>query len=147
MKRTFEIYNKTATLWICIELPEGPITSNTVYQAMNPSQVDYVDRTFGVPTAKKELVRAQRQLKRAENAVTYWHERIDILRSKLERLGTEDGQYLSEKQLRLICDLDQAEAILQRKLHLCGQAYEAVQEAEASYVINIDTFKVVGQTD
>lgn len=142
MKQTIELFNGCVTMRITIDI-EKNVNSSDIYQLMNENQVTIADKLFGIPTAKRDLVRAQRQLERAENAVTYWHARIYELKQKLEQTCIYDGCELTAYQLRLMCDIDIAENTLQRKLELCGKAQEAVQEAEAAYVVDIDTFRCI----
>jgi hypothetical protein len=148
MKQTIEIYSSYSTMRLTIEVPDGRLekmTSSDVYASMSYEQTVIADKLFGVPVAKQNLVRAQRQLERAENAVAYWHNKIYELKAKLERFSFEEDSELTERQLRILCDIDIAERSLKRKLELCGKAQEAVQEAEAAYVVDIDTFKIVRQ--
>lgn len=145
MKHTIEIYNGHSKMQLIIDVPDGKlekITSSDVYALMSYEQTVIADKLFGVPTAKQNLVRAQRQLELAEKAVVYWHSRIYGLKAKLERFGFEENHELTERQLRILCDIDIAERSFKRKLELCGKAQEAVQEAEAAYIADIDTFKI-----
>lgn len=146
MKRKIEIYNGHSTMQLVIEVHDGKLenmTSSDVYALMSYEQTMIADKLFGIPAAKQNLIRAQRQLERAENAVAYWHNRIYELKTKLSCFNFEEDAELTERQLRILCDIDIAERTFKQKLDLCGKAQEAVQEAEAAYVIN--TFKIVRQ--
>lgn len=145
MKQTVEIYNHNSMMRLTIEVPNGRLekmTSSDVYASMSYEQSLIADKLFGVPVAKQNLIRAQRQLERAENAVAYWHNKIYELKAKLERFSFEEDSELTERQLRILCDIDLAECNLKHKLELCGKAQEAVQEAEAAYVADINTFRI-----
>ena len=145
MKQKLKIYNGHSTMVFTIEVTSNcakELTSSEVYQLMNYEQVILADKLFGIPAAKRDLVRAQQQLERAENAVAYWHNKIHELKRKLEQTSIYDGCELSEHQLRILCDIDIAERNFARKLELCGKAQEAVQKAEAAYVVDIETFRI-----
>ena len=142
MKQTISIYSNRGSMTITVETENRPANPTEVYQLMSERQKQLADTLFGIPSTKQDLVRAKRLLDRAEDAVEFWHARVHELKAKLLRFSFDDDSELTEHQLRIICDIDRAERMFEHKLQVCGEAYKAVQEAEAAYSIYIDTFKV-----
>lgn len=143
MKHTVEIFNAKSAMQITIELDTVTTDSSSIYHQMSENQIILADKIFGMPVSKLNLKRAKMKLDRAENAVTYWHERVHILKEKLDCYNLSEDRELTEAQILLMCKLDVAERTLKRKLDLCGAAYEAVLAAEAAYTSDVNTFKVL----